>query len=603
MLTIKKLMKLKKHIIKKHKKMVFVTLWSIILIVIVLSIPKESVVQNQKAEFFVQTQTFQEFTNWINIKKPGKIIWAEEVVISSQAMWTIQEIQTKEWEDIQNEKTLITLKDNIANYWINLERAKNALNSARLQYQQNKVQLEQWITNSRLALERSQTSLQTTQTLWTQNIKWAENTLSNSTSQKNSLVLQLESEKNKLKTFLQDVLHKNDSILWVTTQYKTQNDEFEIYLSAKSTSYKNQAKSQLLDLYNQQDKLNNLNTSQSISNDELKSNAEFMDLIYEKIEKLLNTMENVLIKSVSSTTFTQTTIDWYISANDLLQSTLQWNFGYFTNFKQSLDSAIITNENWSNIIWDESAKIWYESTLASTQQQISDAKIWLENARVSYESALKTKDSTLWLSATNIKSAELAYQEALRQYEKLNIKSPFAWKVGKILVDKGQEISIWTPLLTLTNNAEPIVEVGITATEYNKINSWTIVTIEYMWSTLSGDIISMSSKAESNGLYNLTIKLKEKIEIIWDTAEISIYSKTTRKTLPLNIVKPLDKNNGYIYVLKDGEPEIMNVVFGNIRWDQIEIQTDIPQDTIIITNNIENYNPNIHELVHKNNIE
>jgi len=62
-------------------------------------------------------------------------------------------------------------------------------------------------------LQQSQTSLSTVSTLGEQNIRGAENSLNNSNTQKNSLVLQMESEKNKLQTFLSDVLHKNDDIL------------------------------------------------------------------------------------------------------------------------------------------------------------------------------------------------------------------------------------------------------------------------------------------------------------------------------------------------------------------------------------------------------
>jgi hypothetical protein len=68
-----------------------------------------------------------------------------------------------------------------------------------------------------------------------------------------------------------------------------------------------------------------------------------MDKIYNDISTLLDTMENIFIKSVSSTTFTQTKIDSLITANNALQTADTTYFTYFTQFKQQADSAIIKN--------------------------------------------------------------------------------------------------------------------------------------------------------------------------------------------------------------------------------------------------------------------
>lgn len=596
---LKLIQKTYKKIVKKHKKMLIVSIFTIWLIVIILSFSRKKITTAEKLDFYVNTTDFSEFKNQIEINKPGKILWAEEIVISAQAMWSIKEIDIKEWDNVSKDKKLLQLNDDAANYGILVQRTKNALNSARLQYQQNQTQIEQWITNSKLALEKSKTVLNTAQNIWTQNIRWAENTLDSSNTQKDSLMLQMRSEKNKLENFLNDVLHKNDNILWVTTQYKTKNDSYEIYLSAKNTSYKLKGKSQLLALYRQRDQLKALNTSNGISIQELKNNINTMDDIYNNIKNMLDTMENVFIKSVSSTTFPQTTIDGLIASNNWLQTAEQTNFAYFTQFKQQADSAIINNWSWFVIAWNESSEIWYQNTITSTQQQISDAKIWLETAQANYQTALKNKNSSLWLSSTNITSAQLAYQEALKQYQKLTINAPFSGTVWKILIDKWQDVSIWTPLLTLINKSDPIVEVWITASEYKKINSWSIVEINYRWDILSWDIVSISSQAWTNGLYNVIIKLNKKIEIIGGTASIKISSKINKTTIPLNIVKPLDKNNGYVYVLTWWEPEILNIKLWKIRWDNIEILNKLPSNTKIITNDITNYNPNIHKLVQK----
>ncbi len=594
---LQQIMKIKTEILNQNKKMLIVTAGTVILVVATMVFSKQDIIKTEKINFYTQIQSIQEFSDWIKINKPWKIIWSQEIVLSSQAMWWIKSIDIKEWQEVWQSTKLIELNDDIANYSIMVQRAKNALNSARLQYSQNKTQLDQGITNSQLTIEKLQNSLVSIQTIWEQNIRWAENNLSNASTQKNALVLQMISEKNKLETFLADVLHKNDNILWATTQYKTNNDSYEIYLSAKNTSYKLTWKSQLLALYKQKEVLSELNTSNDISNVELKNNINKMDTIYNKISELLNTMENIFIKSVASTTFTQTTIDWLISANNALQTAKSTNFTYFTQLKQTADSAIIANWDTYIIAWNEAADIGYQSTVAATEQQISDVQIWIKTAESNYQTAIKTQSSTLWLSAANITNAQLAYQEALKQYAKLTINAPITWTIWKILVDKGQEIRVWTPLLTIINNSDPIVEIWVTSTEYQKINDQSIVSVEYMWEILSWEIISVSSQAWWNWLYNVIIKLDKQIDIIWDTAKITISSKTDRLTLPLNMVHPLEMNKWYIYIMKDSEPEILNIELWKIRWDNIEILSELSLDIEIITNDITNYNPNIHKIV------
>ena len=583
---------------KQNKKMMIITTSSIVLMIIILFFLQNNSPKIEKTDFYAQVQSISELNNNININKPGKIVWAEEIVISAQAMWSIKDIYVKEWDTASPNTKLINIKDDTANYGIMVQRAKNALNSARLQYWQQKTQIEQWIANSQLAIEQSKTALNTAQTLWEENLKSATNNLQNANTQKNALVSQLISEKGKLESLVDDILHQTDTVLWVTTEYKTKNDAYEIYLSAKNTSYKLQWKSQILSLYKQRDILKALNTDTNIPNKELKENVQKMDQIYSDIKNLLNTMENIYIKSVTSTVFPKTKLDWLMSANNMSQTVTQTNFTYFTQFKQSLDSALISNWDDYTIAWNDAANIWYNSTLASTQQQIVGSQIWLQTAQINYDSSVKNKNNILWLASANITSAQLAYQEVLKQFQKLTVVSPITGTIWKILIDKWQDIRVWTPLLTIINNSDPIIEIGITATEYQKINSWSIISILYIWQTLSGEILSISSQADINGMYNMTIKLNKKIENIWDTAQVTISSKTNKTTLPINTVHPLEKNKWYINIInKDNQPDILNITLWKARWDQIEITSEIPKNTKIIINDISNYNPNIHNIV------
>lgn len=590
-----------KNIWKNHKKMTIVSFFSIVLVVWIIATSSNSIVENkEKINFYIQTKTLEEFSKDIEINKPGKIMWAQEILLTSQAAWSVEKIYFNEWEKVWEDENLIKLDDNIANYNLMVERAKNALNSARLQYQQNQTQIDQLIQWNKLALESSQQTYQTTQSIWQQNVKSAENTLKTSNNQKNSILLQMESEKNKLDSFLSNVLHQIDTILWVTTKYKTMNDSFEIYLSAKNSSYKLQGQKELKDLYKQVDIINWISTNSEIANSEIKNNIEKMNTTYNDIKKILETMNKILTNSVSSTSLTQTQIDWMISLINWLDTAFQTNFAMFISLKQTVDNSLLAWDWDYELIWQESSEIWYQSTIISTEKQIFDAWLWVKSAELNYDTAIKNKSNTLWLAAANIKSAEIAYQDALNQLEKLKIKSPITWTIWKVLIDKWQEIWIWTPMITIINNNEPTVEIWINTKEYEKINSWSKVLVNYMWENITWKLISISSQAWWNGLYNATIKLDKKVEIIWDTAEIKIYNKNDKFTLPINIVKPLEKNQAYIYILKENKPEILNIQIWEVWWDRIEVISEIPQWTQIIVNEIWNYNTNTHNIIIEN---
>jgi hypothetical protein len=79
-----------------------------------------------------------------------------------------------------------------------VDRAKNALNAARLQYKQNKEQIDLTIESNKINIESASQTLNTTKFMSEQNTKLAENTLKTSNTPKNNILIQMESEIIKL---------------------------------------------------------------------------------------------------------------------------------------------------------------------------------------------------------------------------------------------------------------------------------------------------------------------------------------------------------------------------------------------------------------------
>lgn len=582
-----------------NKKMTIVSISTVFLIIIILVLWWWDKINIEKLDFYIETKTPEEFTNEIEINKPGKIIGAQEILITAQAAWSIKNIFFKEWESVWENTKLIELNDSIANYSLMVERAKNGLNAARLQYQQSQNQTNQIIEWNKLNLEWANQTLNTAKFMSEQSTKLAENTIKTSNNSKNNILIQMESEIIKLEWFLKNVLHQIDWIFWVTDEYISKTYYFKDDLSANKIEYRENWESQLLELYERLKNIKSIDTSSDIENIKIKNNLSELNWTYYDIKRLLETTHNALIFSRSSSRFSQAQIDWFISMVNGLQSQYQANFSMFGTLKQTIDWTLIKEWTWYKIAWEDSSKISYQNTLISSAKQTFDAGLWLKSAELNYENSIKNEETSLGLASVNIKSAEISYKEAKSQLEKLNIKAPISWTIWKILVDKWQEIGMWTPIISIINNDEPMAEVWITTSEYSKMNSGSKVIVEYMWENISGNIVSISSQAWPNGLYNAIIKLSKKVENIWDVANIKIYNSNNNFTLPLNIVHPLEAKNAYIYVIQDNKPNILNIKIGEVWWDRIEIISEIPKDTIIITNNIWNYNPNIHNLIIK----
>jgi|GEM_PF-5251198 len=74
------------RVYKQNRKMTIVTIATLLLIIVVTIFSKQERVNTDKIDFYANTQSIEDFGNNIQIDKPGKMIGAEEIVLSAQAM-------------------------------------------------------------------------------------------------------------------------------------------------------------------------------------------------------------------------------------------------------------------------------------------------------------------------------------------------------------------------------------------------------------------------------------------------------------------------------------------------------------------------------------
>lgn len=566
---------------KRTIPLILLALW-----LLILSWCGKSTTDENKQDFQITTQYISDFSSWASISKPGRIVWSQEITVTAQANGRVGSIPAEDWDEVKTWQPIIKLNDDIAQYGLQLERAKNWFDRSLLTYQQAKISLDKSVFDAELWLLQSENTYNVSQQTTEQSMKKARFDLDNSTISTDSLKLQLPVEKNNLLNILSTILHQSDTILWVTDKYKNYNDSYEIYLWAKDSSKKSETETELLSLYKAKEQITNLSLNIS-SNQDIDSQSLILENTYIQANKFLDDMRDVLINSIASTVLTQPTIDWYKATIDWIKTSLQIANATFVWYRKQIQSSMTTS--WSVEIWKENAQIQYDTTRINAENALFNTDLNLKNAKVSYDTAIKNRDAQLSLLENAMVDAQISYQNAQITYAKLSVRSPIDGTIWSILVDKWQEIWIWTPLFTVVSSSDQMVEVYVTAEENKYLKLDQTILVKYNEETISWKIKSISSIADKSMLYKVIVELDKSIPLVWDVATVILPIQVTNVLLPLNSVNVLDENSGFIYILKKDQPLKYNVSLGKIQWDMIEILSPLSPAMEIITSDISNY--------------
>lgn len=561
------------------------TLILFILWLLVLSWCGKSTTDENKQDFQITTQYISDFSSWASISKPWKIVGSQEITVTAQANGRVGSIPADEWDEVKTWQPVIKLNDDIAQYWLQLERAKNGYDRSFLTYQQTKITLDKVVSDTELALLQAENSYNTSQQSVEQSMKKARFDLDNSGMSADSLKLQLPVEKNNILNLLQNILHQSDTILWITDKYKTYNDTYEIYLWAKDTSQRTKTESELLSLYKIKDQVSNLSIQISTVED-IDNQSAILGNAYSQASTFLDDMRDVLINTVSSTQLSQSAIDWLKSTIDWQKSSLQIANSTFVAYRKQVESS---TSSWSIDIAKQNAQIQYDTVRINSENTLFNTELALKNAKINYDTAIKNRESQLSLLENAMVDSQLSYQNSQITYAKLSVRSPIDGTIWTILVDKWQEIWIWTPLFTVVSSSDQMVEVYVTAEENKYLTIDQDILVKYNEETISWKIKSISSVANQSMLYKVIILLDKPVSLVGEVVTVILPIKVTNVLLPLNAVNVLEENSGFIYILKKNQPLKYNISLGKIQWDMIEIVSPLSPAMEVITSDISNY--------------
>ncbi len=608
----------------------------------------EDQLTQEKQDFIVEIQSYSGFTNQTYLDKSWKIDSSQNISLTSQATGRVSNISVEQWDPVMKWQVLAVLEDSIANYSLSLQQANNALDRARINYDSNKINLDKSVFDAqqnvdkltknleslklenKQSLQQAQSDLENTDlnqwdSKWALDVQKLQNSIEKSKlDYENKLITDNETlewfyssvkkEYNSMTIFLGDIVEFSDTLYGVTELNKDENEDIDQFLWAKNVWQKNEAKILLKEIiaYNN-DIFSQIDVEWINSQDKLLDTLEKINSAYNKSKKLLSEVEKTLNFSISSVnSLSNLDISNYNASVNGYQASLQWNYSGFLAFDNNVKSFLRTYINnqistlqsielmekdleilkksyWVN---QQQAETNLNKLIINTDENISNLEIQLESAKNSLENAKKSRDVTLRSLQNAINEANIWYQTSLKEYNKLTITSPINGIVSSVDIDLGQELSTWSSVFSLVNNSENQVDISFTKEELTYIDTQKPVFVEYDWKSYTWAIQGVSQTADVNLKYPATITINENVNLIWNIVNVDIPVQVKNPLFPINMVKVLDAGKWEINIL-DEENKIKSKVVAtwNIYGKFIEVLDEIPQDTKIITNFVDNYSP------------
>lgn len=547
-----------------------------------------------KQDFLLDIKNINEFTSVADLVKSWKITSTQDINISSQVSWRVSAIYKKEWEFVSQWQKIVAISDNIANYGLKLESAKNNLEKAKLSYESTEVKLDKAIIditrdiwNSEIDNVWSSSSLE---------LQKIENTIKKLALDYDNLKIgnqeQIQGFKNSFNRdynnfsiFVEDVIDFSDDLLWISQDNKDKNDEYEDYLWRKDTQQLNNTKKLLIDLMNyKKNNLSNVNYNFE-GTSEFDWNLKIITDWYEVLDELLVELDEVFDNSITSVwNLSESQLSWFKTQVSAYNTIFNWNNSSFVSLENWLNSFLETYLNTEESLLKQIELLEQDKRIfiKSLDYKIDVTNATLEEAKINRELTLKNLDIV-------ITDANIWYKQALKEYNKLVISAPISWIISDINVDVGQEINAGSPIVSIVNNSENLVEIWFTKEELSFVNNNDKAYVNYAWEVFEWYVYSISQSADANLKYKWKIKIKDKVNLLWSVVWVTVPVNVPNKLIPVNIVKIWSNNKWLVNTLSGSIISQKEVKLWNIYNEKIELLDIIDEDFTVILNYVDNY--------------
>ncbi len=521
--------------------------------------------------FVWYTDSFDNIVLWAKIW--WKVVSMNKEVGDSVRDWEI--IRTLDWIEA---KTWYNSSENIINQ-LNLLKnlTSETYDKQILQAEEKLKQIQNWIDMANIWVSWSNNWLNDIKNITEEQLKTASSQIEQAQIWLETAKTNLENNKNILKQKEEDIYNNSknaienanvvlsniidflDNLYGVTNQNKYKNDSYEIYLWAKNTTLKTNWENELRYIISKKEEVINLKTDskENIEN----TLKEYNNLFSNELRNILKNTYKVMENSISSSSFSDATINTYKTQITWLQWNLEkiiltvswnyflwlkWSIDNIENFKKESKNQIDMLEKQVSIrekqidtlkqTYNQYKAQWnWQVTDINTKKQISEkqkelAQNQLSEAKLAIETLKKQKESSLKQIDAEISQVKASQNDASVMIENTKIISPISWIITKKLSEIWQIVWPGTPIYNISTNNEIKVVIWVDEETKKIININDKVKIEINWLswTLTWEIVNILPTIENiTKKQNIEIKINnsQKNIKIWEYVKVFIENK------------------------------------------------------------------------------
>lgn len=569
-----------------------------------------------------------------SFKEDLKLIWKvssqKETSISPLSSWVIKTINVDIWTKVNKWDTLATIDTNSNLVSLNLNNALNTYQNTQNVFNASKETLQKNLENAKLQLQNAtisreniynstqkqleiaqvwfswvntqkeniKNSTNTTLELNKESLKWAELNLENFeknyiqninwlNSKKDSIIDNIKISIDSAFTNIDNSLIYIDTIMWITNKNKNLNDSYEIYLSAKDTSYKTNVERLFQESNNLFDELK---SSYDKNFDEKQLNDFYKKLINLN-DKMVLTYDNfsqVLENTVTSSSLDFNQLNSYKTALKTyqlqmisLKSTLTWLSNWLVDINNTITSTTTNLETQRNSLNQaiKIAKATLENTIAATNSSIDNISSTQDSTSLQLKNTIETIDSSRKSADNALKIAQNSYDAALANYnsqlawlktqldsawwqkdslqkqvENSIIKAPYDWVIVWKNIEIWQTVSSQSQAFIISNSWVKVVKLDLSWDNIRYLNNWDEVKIQKNSETFTWTISTIWTSPDKNSkLYPVEIIFSnlENNLIVWDFVDVFIQKEIndTNIVIPFSSIIVWANENYNVYVI------------------------------------------------------
>ena len=538
-----------------------------------------------KENYIINTASIQELQDEIIVTKTGQLMGSSNITISSQVPGRIADIRVDQGNTVGAGQVLITLSDT-SGYYNSLERAK-------LTYQQTEIQLNKAIADSQNALDQATHNYDITSQQLDQQTRQADlqldQALNSNELSRTSLQNNFFSYYSQYSNWHNNVRDLSDQLFGFSDRYDEEANDRQINLRYGWQEFYYAVKDQYDTLLADRDALQNMSTQPT--EQQLQEYVLNIDQWYKIAESHLNDLTTLLQEALTTNKLTATDRDTYIATiNGYLQSyySLYSSFSLYKNQVDNLYNAI-DDETSTVDLTQQQAQLLYDTQITQIKDTLYQIELAKKIAQENYDYAIANKKTQLPLLQNSINDAQ-------RNASKLVITTPINAAIDTVLVDKGQEVTIGTPLVSLVGNEQNEIIIKLSENEKNYLTIGQVVTVIAGNYVYQASIQSIAQVADTSLSYPVVVAVQDDINLLWSTVQVELLMNVKGQVIPLSAVDLIGDNQAFVYLYADNSVQQYSVGIKEV-WNQyVLLANDLAQTAQVITSDMSQYDSNKHTV-------